>query len=126
MDPLTVTALSGLLTTLLGSAAGEAGKSAWNSLTATTQRLLGREAPATTALEAAAGGSPAAIEVAAGRMVDAAAHDPEFARTLGQWHEKTTGDIQIAGAGGVNNSVSGDAQVGRLIQAHTVGDITFN
>ncbi|MBT0772294.1 hypothetical protein KIH74_25335 [Kineosporia sp. J2-2] len=127
MDPLTASALTTTLTAVLGSAAGEAGKSAWATLTDATRRLLGREAPAAQALEAAGDEPlPRTIDLAVGTVLQAAADHPDFAAELLRWHESTTQDVRIATSGGVNNSVSGDARVDRLIQAHTVGDITFN
>ena len=130
MDPLTATTLTGTLTALLGSTAGEAGKSAWNALSTVTRQLLGRRAPASVALEAAAEGPvearAQALEVASAAILVAAAENPEFSKALVRWHEQNAGTVQITGSSGVSNSVSGHAQVDRLIQAHTIGDVSFS
>ncbi|MDQ1304792.1 MAG: hypothetical protein QG671_620 [Actinomycetota bacterium] len=135
MDPVTVAALTAVLTAAAGGAGGEAGKSAWTTLTSATRRILGRAAPASTALDVVEDAtddpvtlSSAAAE-AAGYLLAGARDNPDLATLLHAWYAEHTppGQATVAqGSSSTTNVVSGTAHVTNLIQARDVsGDITF-
>jgi hypothetical protein len=128
VDPLTASALTATITALLNSAAGEAGKSAWTSLTGTARRLFGSTSAEVAALEnAAASTETPAIEVAATQLLAGARRNPDFADFLTGWQAEAVELVRIEqGAGSVSNVVSPNAQIGKLFQGRDVhGDITF-
>ncbi|MFC4590754.1 hypothetical protein [Sphaerisporangium corydalis] len=113
MDP---TVLAAIISALVGGVAGEAGKSAWASLTALARDRFGRDSPEAAALEAAPAGDTREI---AGILVDRAEADPEFRESLASWTAETGKIIQRSHD--VSNTISGDARIhGTVIQA---GDI---
>jgi hypothetical protein len=117
---------------MLDGAAGEAGKSAWATLSATAGRLLGRSSVEATALakvdEAAIAPQTHALpEVsaqAAQILVALAQRDHAFAELLEAW--RTDPSITINDASTVTNTISGNAQVKTAVQVQTVnGGIRF-
>ncbi|RJL31000.1 hypothetical protein [Bailinhaonella thermotolerans] len=104
------TALAAIISALAGGAAGEAGKSAWNSLTALVRRRFGDDSAE---LE-----RRPPDEAAAG-LVWRAGADPEFGEALAEWMRDASALVQQRRD--VTNTISGDARVtGPVIQA---GDI---
>jgi len=136
VDPVTVAALTAALTAAAGSAGGEAGKSAWTTLTSTTRRILGRSAPATTALDVVedATDDPAtltsAATAAAEYLLAEARNNPDLATLLHAWYAEHAPPVQATvaqGSSSTTNVVSGTAHVTNLVQARDVsGDITFS
>ncbi|MEV7967851.1 hypothetical protein AB0O34_17950 [Sphaerisporangium sp. NPDC088356] len=120
MDP---TVLTGILSALIGGAAGELGKGAWASLTTLARRRFGRESAAVTALEQADSDKPDEI---AGLLVDLAAIDPEFGKELHRWTTEAAHIIQQRRD--VSNTISGEAQItGPVIQAGDIhGSVSFD
>ena len=135
MDPVTVAALTAALTAAAGGAGGEAGKSAWTTLASATRRIIGRTAPASTALEVVedATDDPDTLAVAAAEAAEyllAEARDnSDLATLLHAWYAEHAPPGQASvpqGSSSTTNVVSGTAHVTNLIQARDVrGDITF-
>lgn len=118
MDPLSASLLTGTLTTLLGSAAGEAGKQAWQALTSGVRQLLAKDSPAVQQLEHA---DPQPDQLAAS-ITDAAGDNPEFGEWLNRWHAETI--TIVSGQDAVANTVSGHAT--NVVQARDIhGPVTF-
>ncbi|HEY9522391.1 MAG TPA: hypothetical protein VIR33_04065 [Thermopolyspora sp.] len=87
MDPITVSALTTFITSLVGGAAGEAGKTAWASLTDLVRRRFGRDSPAAQAIERAGEHTPEEIGAI---LVERAQADPEFGESLAAWGVEAT------------------------------------
>ncbi|WP_424535085.1 hypothetical protein ACOZ38_33635 [Sphaerisporangium viridialbum] len=119
MDPTTLTAI---MSALIGGAAGEAGKSAWASLTTLVRQRFGSDSTAVAALERPDSGKPDQV---AGILVDLAAADPEFGKELHRWTTEATRVIQQKRD--VSNTISGEARIsGPVVQAGDVhGSINF-
>lgn len=126
LDALTVSILTGTLTALLNSTAGEAGKEAWKTLTTSTSKLLGGKSTAeqtSTALDRVASTTetaalPVAATLAAEQMIAAAEQIPEYAEFLRAWH--LTAEQVITRTSSTTNIVTGNAQVKNLIQADNI------
>ncbi|MFG6198632.1 hypothetical protein [Nonomuraea sp. JJY05] len=117
MDPSVIATLAAVVSAIAGGAAGEAGKSAWGSLTALVRRRFGTDAAVTAALEQAGTRSP---EETTRVLVDHADADAEFQRSLADWAGETARLLQYKHD--VSNTISGNARVtGTVIQA---GDIS--
>jgi hypothetical protein len=117
MDPIIPT-LTAILSALAGGAAGEAGKSAWESLAALVRRRFGRDRRA---VEAVA--RPDALEPGdlARLLAERAADDPEFRASLERW----LAEAGPAARGEVVNINTGEVS-GTLVQARDVhGSITI-
>ncbi|GGM69880.1 hypothetical protein GCM10010106_15120 [Thermopolyspora flexuosa] len=124
MDPIVPT-LAAILTALVGGAAGEAGKSAWESLAALVRRRFGRDRQA---LEAVARPDAVAPGELASLLGERAAADPEFRAALERWLAEAGPVARRAAGDPVNdtvNIVSGHVG-GNVIQAREIhGSITF-
>jgi hypothetical protein len=129
MEPLTVSALAATITTLLNSAADEAGKSAWTRLSSTISRRFGgssTEAVAIARVEEAAATPHAddlseAANQAAAILLALAQRDQAIAVLIGGLGTPAT-DNSTA----VHNTISGTVS-GPAIQTQTItGGITFN
>ena len=132
MEALTASALAATITALLDSAAGEAGKSAWATLTAATRRLLGSASCEATTIakvdEAAiapqAHDLPAASAQAAEVLLALAQRDHDFAELLTAWQANSTTIVSTTSntANNVFGSVGGNS-----VQLGTnYGGINFN
>ena len=118
MEPFITAALATALTTLVNGVAGEAGKTAWASLTGVLRARFGRDTTpgtALAALEAAPADRQSADHLAA-VLTELAQTDDVAASWLLPWFE----EVRAAAAGPVTNIVSGQAKVhGSVIQGHT-------
>lgn len=123
LDPVTVPMLTAAISALVGGAAGQAGKSAWDSLTALVRRTFGADdQPADQVLaalhevERRPEDAAAAAEILAGVLVDRARVDPAFAEALRSW----TGQVTVVSeTHDVSNVVSGRVE-GSVVQARDV------
>ncbi|MFJ4680373.1 hypothetical protein [Kitasatospora sp. NPDC088783] len=77
IDPLSVTAVTGVLGAVGSAMAGEAGKWAWEAVGNLAQRVTGRQVAAPVGAEE--------CEELARRLVEGARNDPERARALAAW-----------------------------------------
>ncbi|RBQ17832.1 hypothetical protein DP939_23525 [Spongiactinospora rosea] len=112
MDPSIIPALAAVISAAVGGAAGEAGKSAWTSLTSLVRRRFGRETAAE--LEPGANSTEMAED-----LVNRAGADPEFARALAEWMSETSKVVQQKHD--VVNVIGGEARItGPVVQA---GDV---
>ncbi|MGA4850270.1 hypothetical protein ACOBQB_30000 [Streptomyces sp. G5(2025)] len=134
MDPITAAALAALA----GSIGGEAGRQAWQGLTALVRRPFGRATAEGTEdggarpvssgeLEVAALAGDPADPVRAQALATAlgvrAALDGEFRASLDEWWQR----VQAGSAGGdVHNSISGGTQNGPVLQGRDFSALTFN
>ncbi|PZG40962.1 hypothetical protein C1I98_22245 [Spongiactinospora gelatinilytica] len=115
MDPSIIPALAAVISAVVGGAAGEAGKSAWTSLTSLVRRRFGRE----TAAELEPGANSTSTEMAED-LVNRAGADPEFARALAAWMSETSRVVQQQ-KHDVVNVIGGEARItGPVVQA---GDV---
>ncbi|MFD0399671.1 hypothetical protein ACFVHI_16530 [Kitasatospora sp. NPDC127121] len=129
MDPITAAAL----TALAGSVAGEAGRQAWQGLSALVRRPFRRGGEQ----EELPGISSGEVEVAALEAVPAdpgraqalatalgvrAALDPDFRVLLDEWWAQTT----AASTSSVHNTISGGTQNGTIVQGRDFSNLTFN
>lgn len=112
MDPIVIPTLTAILSALVGGAAGEAGKNAWESLAALVRRRFGGDRRAVAAVE-----RPDAVEPGdlARLLAERAAADPEFHGSLERWMAEA-GSVT---RGGVVNVNSGTVS-GTLVQARDV------
>lgn len=119
MDPISMDALAALIAR---AAAGEAGKTTWAALVGLARHAFKRSHAAQQALEQAAAGDHQAATQAAEHLVAQARLDPAVAEALQAWMNEA-----LARAGGVTNSVSGEARIqGAVVQARDIhGPITF-
>ncbi|MFI9162679.1 tetratricopeptide repeat protein [Kitasatospora aureofaciens] len=115
VDPLSISAVSGVLGAVSSSMAGEAGKWAWEAFGGLVQRATGRQ------VLAPAGATER--EAVARLLVEGARNDPAQARALAAWmsgvssgvHSGIPGGVPPGGAGGA----SGPGAVPRLLPAST-------
>lgn len=118
MDPISLSTLLGLITQ---SAAGEAGKSAWEGMAGLARRAFGHGRQAEAALQQAKDGDQGGTLDLAGRLVQAAATDPELARLLQAWITETQ---RAAAQRPVTNTISGHARIrGTIIQAGHIDSV---
>jgi hypothetical protein len=124
MEPFTTAALAAALTTLVNGAAGEAGKSAWNSLTSLVRSRLGRDSQPVVAiatLEQAPDDQEAAQQLASA-LEDVARTDHTAATWLHPWFEQAHAIVQSAPQ--ATNIISGNAQVNTAVQGNVfTGDL---
>ncbi|MYW12577.1 hypothetical protein GT034_30155 [Streptomyces sp. SID2563] len=128
MDPITAAAL----TAMAGSVGGDAGRQAWQGLTALVRRPLRRrsaeEAPGVSSGElelAELEGDPAdplRAQALATALGVRAALDGEFRALLDAWWQ----DAQRVAGSEVNNTVSGGTQNGPVLQGRDFSSLTFN
>ncbi|MEU5578702.1 hypothetical protein ABZ791_21660 [Streptomyces huasconensis] len=134
MDPITAAALAALA----GGLGGEAGRQAWQGLTALVRRPFGRAAAEGTEdggapqvgsgeLEVAAlaenPGDPVRAQALATALGVRAALDGEFRRHLEEWWQRAQAG---SGGGNVHNSISGGTQNGPVLQGRDFSSLTFN
>ena len=130
MDPITAGIVAATVVPLASGAAGEAGKQAWESLSAFVRDRFGRDSEPGTAVQALDDQpqSPAVGEVLGRLLEQAAASDDHTAAWLRSWLDQA-GPLaeQPAETGTVHNTIAGSAQIhGGAVQAHTInGPITF-
>ena len=133
MDPLTVSAVAAVLNRVLGSAAAEAGKSAWSGLVGLVRSAFpDRVAVAEAAERLAPGAEPqrptapdqnAVIDLSA-ELVGLARGDAGFEGALREWLGRA-GSVSVEG--GVVTNVIGDGATvrGNVVQARDIGSISF-
>lgn len=121
MDIVSASALAGVVSQVLGGAAGEAGKQAWEGLVTLVRRL--RPGTPTETAVAIVPRDDAAIATLTQSLVDAAATDPVFAAALDGWYRQAT----TIATGNVTNTISPNAHItGNVIQARDItGNITL-
>ena len=118
MDPISVSTLVGLITQ---SAAGEAGKSAWEGLAGLARRVFDRPNDGAAALERAKEGDQDSALDLAGLLVQRAAADPHFAGLLRIWMIQTH---QAGASGSLTNAIGGNARIrGNVVQARDIGTV---
>lgn len=133
MDPLTVSAVAAVLNRVLGSAAAEAGKSAWSGLVGLVRsKFPDRAAVAESAERLAPGAGPggngapdqnAVIDLSA-ELVGLARGDAGFEGALREWLGRAE-SLSVDG-GAVTNVISDGATVrGNVVQARDIGSISF-
>ncbi|MEV5413753.1 hypothetical protein AB0K60_33615 [Thermopolyspora sp. NPDC052614] len=116
MEPIVIPTLAAIISAAVGGAAGEAGKSAWASLTALVRRLLGHDREAVEAVERPDAHSPDEL---ARLLADRAAADPGFGRSLAAWMARAEPAARTV------NTISGDVS-GNVVQAGDIhGSINF-
>ncbi|MCP9958566.1 hypothetical protein [Streptomyces sudanensis] len=134
MDPITAAALAALA----GGLGGEAGRQAWQGLTALVRRPFGRAATQETQVSGTPQVSTGELEVAALEEDPAdlmraqalatalgvrAALDGEFRVLLDEWWQQA----QVSSSSGdVHNSISGGTQNGPVLQGRDFASLTFN
>ncbi|WP_030464399.1 hypothetical protein [Kitasatospora sp. NRRL B-11411] len=89
IDPLSVTAVAGMLGAFGSAMAGEAGKWTWEAVGNLAQRMTGRQVEAPVGAEE--------CEELARQLVEGARNDPERARELAAWMRGRTGGPQGQG-----------------------------
>lgn len=120
MDPISLSALVALITK---SAAGEAGKSAWEGLVGLARRAFGHGPQAEAALRGTEEGDRDAALDLAGRLVQSAAADPELDGLLRSWIARAR---EAPGTGNVTNNFGGNARVhGDVVQARDIGTVNL-
>lgn len=134
MDPITATALTALASGL----GGEAGRQAWQGLTALVRRPFGRAATQGTQDDGTPQVSSGELEVAAleGDPADPmraqalatalgvrAALDREFRILLDEWWQRAKAS---SSGSDVHNSISGGTQNGPVLQGRDFSSLTFN
>ena len=118
MDSISLSTLVGLITQ---SAAGAAGKSAWETLAGLASRAFGGRQRADAALRKAKDGESGGALELAGYLVQAAAIDPDLARLLRTWISETE---SAKNAEIVINTISGSARItGHVVQARDIGSV---
>ena len=129
VDPSAVPVLTSLVTGVLGGAAGEAGKQAWQRLASLVRDRFGRDDPTTRALEQVdlVADDHQMVEAVSGvlaqRLSDAARRDPRFAEQLRAWMADAT---QVINADGdVTNTITGSRIGGTVVQARDIGNVSF-
>lgn len=133
MDPITAAALAALA----GSAGGEAGRQAWQGLTALVRRPFQRGAAQDAEPDGSPGVSSGQLEIAdlennpadpvhaqalATALGVRAALDREFRVLLEEWWQHA----QTGSGSEVHNSISGGTQNGPVLQGRDFSSLTFN
>lgn len=121
MDVETAIALAN---TAAGSAATEAGRTAWESLISLARRVTGRPA----ATDAEPDPETEDPTVLVGRIADHARDDADFAAQLCQWATEHQSALHLTiNQGKVQNTIAPGAQIsGKVIQAGDIhGNITL-
>lgn len=133
MDPLTVSVVAGVLNKVLGSAAAEAGKSAWAGLVklvrsafpdhAAVAEAAERLTPGTALARNAETDQNAVIDLSA-ELVGLARSDAGFEGALREWLGRA-GSLSVDG-GVTTNVISDGATVhGNVVQGRDFGSISF-
>jgi hypothetical protein len=115
-----------LASTAAGSAATEAGRSAWESLVSLARRITGR--PANPEDPASPEETEADRDALVGRIAEHARADDGFAAQLCQWAAEHRASLQLTrDESAVHNTISSGARVtGTVIQARDIhGGITI-
>lgn len=127
MDPLTVSAVAGVLNKVLGSAAAEAGKSAWAGLVKLVRSAFPGHAAVVAAAEQLTPGAapnPDAVIDLSAELVGLAKSDAGFDGALREWLGRA-GSLSVEG-GVTTNVISDGATVhGNVVQGRDVGSISF-
>lgn len=133
MDPLTASAVMAVLNKVLGSAAAEAGKSAWAGLVGLVRSAFpDRAAVAEAAERLTPGGAPGqnaapdqnAVLDLSSELVGLARSDAGFEGALREWLGRA-GALAVDG-GVTTNVISDGATVhGNVVQARDIGSISF-
>ncbi|MGW2586182.1 hypothetical protein ACWCYZ_33540 [Streptomyces virginiae] len=133
MDPITAAALAALAATI----GGEAGRHAWQGLTALVRRPFQRESARDLEENGSSGISSGELEVAALESDPAdplraqalatalgvrAALEGEFRARLEEWWQ----EAQTTPGGDVHNTISGGTQNGPVLQGRDFSSLTFN
>lgn len=133
MDSLTASAVAAVLNEVLGSAAAEAGRSAWAGLVKLVRSAFPNRADVAEAAERLTPGAGSAPNAAPDRnavtdlsaeLIGLARADAGFERALRGWLERPGSDSV---EGGVVTNVIGDGASirGNVVQARDVGSISF-
>lgn len=129
MDPTAAALISGGLKAALDSAAGEAGRSAWNRFSVAVSRVFGHDSRiAESASEVTQRlNSQDSLDDSLELFADQLCRSRDFERALHmlQSHFPDVQQIHQIGAnalGNVSNSISGNARVGTVIQAGHISD----
>jgi hypothetical protein len=127
MDPLTASAVAAVLNRVLGSAAAEAGKSAWAGLVKLVRSAFPERAAVAEAVERLTPGTApdqnAVIDLSA-ELVGLARGDAGFDGALRSWLERA-GSLSVSG-GATTNVISDGATVhGNVVQSRDIGSISF-
>ena len=118
MDPVSLSMLVGLITK---SAAGEAGKSAWQTLVGMVRHAFGSREQTEIALRKASDADPDGALELAGYLVQAAAADPELGRMLRTWISEAESATHT---GTVINAIGGSARIhGNVVQARDIDTV---
>ncbi|MEE4491405.1 hypothetical protein [Streptomyces sp. BE230] len=133
MDPITAAAL----TAMAGSVGGDAGRQAWQGLTALVRRPFRRGSAEDPGSEGLSGVSSGELEIAeleddpsdplraqalATALGVRAALDGQFRALLEEWWQ----DARNSSGGEVHNSISGGTQTGPVLQGRDFTSPTFN
>jgi hypothetical protein len=123
MDLLAAPALAAIISALVSSSAGAAGKDAWESLKGLVRRVFAKDDAASSAVE----GTPdqRSAEVLSRELAARAEEDQDFAAALRTWAEGAL--PLVADSQDVSNVIGGNAQIrGNVVQARDIGgSVTF-
>ncbi|WBP86121.1 tetratricopeptide repeat protein [Kitasatospora cathayae] len=111
VDPLSISAVSGVLGAVSSSMAGEAGKWAWEAFGGLVQRATGRQ------ILAPAGATER--EAVARLLVEGARNDPAQARALAAWMSGVPSGLPFGNSSGHPGDPGGADAVPRLLPAST-------
>ncbi|MEV5477340.1 hypothetical protein AB0L66_34080 [Streptomyces sp. NPDC052207] len=125
MDPVSASAIAAAVGTAAANAAGgEAGRTAWESLAALWRRTVHRGTDPGDAVPRAQ--DDEMVRAFAATVVEEGRRNSAFAAELATWARQHGFDIR-ATQDSINNTVSGDARVGRLIQGRDFsGPVNLN
>jgi hypothetical protein len=127
MDPLTVSAVAGVLRQVLGGATAEAGKNAWAGLVKLVRSAFPeRAAVAEAAEQLTPGVAPdqnAVIDLSA-ELVGLARTDAGFEGALREWLGRA-GSLSVDGGATTNVIRDGATVHGNVVQARDTGSISF-
>ncbi|SBW28828.1 hypothetical protein FDG2_6051 [Candidatus Protofrankia californiensis] len=123
LDPLNASAITATISAILGGAAGEAGRNAWESLATLVRRAFGRGSPPDDIVDHAP--SDEEVEALARELAARARTDPGFGEALRSWASHMSPPPSDNDR--VLNMITGDAYVeGNVVQARDVaGSIVF-
>lgn len=124
MDPITSAALTTTLMPLVSGAAGEAGKAAWTAFTTFVRSTFGRDTAPVLAVDALEQQPQQASHATAlaNALLDLTHDDPAAEAWLRAWFAKAS--TVASTTTNTINTVSGTVH-GHVIQAHSVGSVTF-
>ncbi len=123
LDPLSASAIAATISAVLGGAAGEAGRGAWESLATLVRRAFEHGSPPDDIVDHAP--SDEEVETLAWELAARARTDPGFAEALRSWASQAS--PLPPDSGRVLNTITGDAYVeGNVVQARDIaGSIVF-